>query len=297
MTDSHRILFIINPISGLGLGKEVPERIKTLPEYEHVMYDIAFTEYSGHARKMVENARISGKYTHIVAVGGDGTVNEVGGALCGSDIAFAVVSLGSGNGFARHLGYSIFMSKALKQVLTDRYVNIDVLQINDKYSLNVSGVGFDAEVAHEFNHQKLRGVFSYIYAALKLWFRYPEKKYKIISDGKAMKVSCFILSFANTSQYGNNAYIAPQASVRDGMMDICILKRPAFFEIIWFLLFFVSAKLYKVSYFKEIQCKEAIIAGDINRVHVDGDAYTMESPLYLKVLQGALKVVAPKKMR
>lgn len=297
MTDSRRILFIINPISGLGLGKEVPEHIKTLPEYEHVVYDIVFTEYSGHARKLVEEARTLGKYTHIVAVGGDGTVNEVGGALCGSDIAFAVVSLGSGNGFARHLGYSIFMSKALKQVLTEQYVKIDVLQINDKYSLNVSGVGFDAEVAHEFNHQKLRGIFSYIYAALKLWFRYPEKKYTIISDGKAMKVSCFILSFANTSQYGNNAYIAPHASVRDGMMDICILKRPAFFEIIWFLLFFVSAKLYKVSYFKEIQCKEAVIEGDISRIHVDGDAYIMKSPLHLKVLQGALRVVVPKRVR
>lgn len=289
-----RILFIVNPISGLGLGKELPDKIKKMPEYDDVDYDIVFTEYAGHARILVEEARTTGKYSHIVAVGGDGTVNEVGGALCGSDIAFAVVSLGSGNGFARHLGYSIFMSKALKQVLTDQYARIDILQMNDKYSLNVSGVGFDAEVAHEFNHLKLRGVLSYIYAAIKLWFRYPEKKYKIISDGKVMKVSCFILSFANSSQYGNNAYIAPHASVRDGLMDICILKRPAFLEILWFLLFFVSAKLYKLSYYKEIQCKEVVVEGDIHRVHIDGDAYTMNSPLHLKVLPGVLKVVVPK---
>lgn len=292
-----RILFIVNPISGLGLGKELPERIKGLPEYDNVDYEIVFTEYAGHARVLVEEARNTRKYTHIVAVGGDGTVNEVGGALCGSDIAFAVVSLGSGNGFARHLGYSIFMNKALKQVLTDHYVRIDVLEINGRHSLNVSGVGFDAEVAHEFNHLKLRGVLSYIYAAIKLWFRYPEKKYKITSDGKVMKVSCFILSFANSSQYGNNAYIAPHASVRDGLMDICILKRPAFLEIMWFLLFFISSKLYKLSYFREIQCKEAIVEGDIRRIHIDGDAYFMESPLHLKVLPGVLKVVVPKKMK
>lgn len=296
MTRNRRILFIINPISGLGMGREVPERIRKLPEYDAVDYDIAFTQYSGHARKLVENARATGKYTHIVAVGGDGTVNEVGSALCGSDIAFAVVSLGSGNGFARHLGYSIFMSKALKQVLSEQYTQIDILRINDKYSLNVSGVGFDAEVAHEFNNQRLRGIFSYIYAVLKLWFRYPEKKYKITSGGKVMKMNCFILSFANTSQYGNNAYIAPHASVRDGLMDICILKRPAFFEIIWFLLFFVSAKIYKLSYFKEIQCEEALVEGDISRVHIDGDAYLMQSPLHLKVLPGALKVVIPKEL-
>lgn len=292
-----RILFIVNPISGLGSGKELPERIKAIPEYEQVDFDIVFTKYAGHARILVGEARDSGKYTHVVAVGGDGTVNEVGTALCGSDIAFAVVSLGSGNGFARHLGYSIFMNKALRQVLTDCYAQIDVLQINDKYSLNVSGVGFDAEVAHEFNHLKLRGVLSYIYAAIKLWFRYPEKKYKIISGGKVMKVSCFILSFANSSQYGNNAYIAPHASVRDGLMDICILKRPTFFEIMWFLLFFISSKLYKLSYYKEIQCREAVVEGDIHRVHIDGDAYLMESPLRLKVLPGVLKVVVPKKLK
>lgn len=292
-----RLLFIVNPISGLGLGKELPEKIKKMPEYDNVDYDIVFTEYAGHARELVAEARAAAKYSHIVAVGGDGTVNEVGGALCGSDIAFAVVSLGSGNGFARHLGYSIFMTKALKQVLTEQYAQIDVLQINDKHSLNVSGVGFDAEVAHEFNHLKLRGVLSYIYAAIKLWFRYPEKKYKITSGGKVMKVSCFILSFANSSQYGNNAFIAPHASVRDGLMDLCILKRPAFWEIIWFLLFFISSKVYKLSYYKEIQCEEAIVEGDIHRVHVDGDAYIMDSPIRLKILPGVLKVVVPKEMK
>lgn len=296
MSTRRHILFIVNPISGLGLGKELPEKIRRLPEYDDVDYDIEFTAYAGHARKLVEAARISGKYTHIVAVGGDGTVNEVGSALCGSDIAFAVVSLGSGNGFARHLGYSIFMSKALRQVLTEQYAMIDVLRVNDKYSLNVSGAGFDAEVAREFNHLKLRGVFSYIYAALKLWCRYPERKYKITCDGKSMRVSCFILSFANTSQYGNNAYIAPHASVRDGLLDICILKRPAFFEIIWSLLFMISSKLYKLSYFREIQCKEAVVEGDIACVHIDGDSYAMNSPLHLEIMPAILKVVVPKEI-
>ena len=293
MRKHRKILFIINPISGLGLGREVPYKLRRIPDYEHEDYTIAFTEYAGHARVLAEKAIENGIYTHVVAVGGDGTVNEVGSALCGSDIAFAVVSLGSGNGFARHLGYSIFMNKALKQVLTHAYAYIDVLKINDRYSLNVSGVGFDAEVAHQFNHQRLRGVFSYIYAAIKLWFRYPEKKYRIISNGKEMQVRCFILSFANTSQYGNNAYIAPHASVRDGLLDICILRQPAFFELLNFLFFFVSAKLYKVSYFKEIQCEEAEIYGDIHHVHIDGDAYIMNAPIKLKVLPGALKVVVP----
>lgn len=289
-----RILFIVNPISGLGSGRELPERIKKMPEYDDIAYDILFTEYAGHARILVDEARKSEKYTHIVAVGGDGTVNEVGTALHGSDIAFGVVSLGSGNGFARHLGYSMFMNRALRQVLSDAYEQIDMLEINGVYSLNVSGVGFDAEVAHIFNRQKMRGVLAYIYAIVKIWFRYPEKKYKIISDGKIMTVNCFILSFANSSQYGNNAKIAPHASLRDGLMDICILKRPAFLEILWFLFFFMNSKIYKLSYFKELQCREAIVEGDIDKVHIDGDAYNMKSPVHLKIHKGVLKVVVPK---
>ena len=91
------ILFIVNPISGLGLGKELPEKIRRIPEYDSIPYDIVFTEYAGHARKLVEDARQEGKYTHIVAVGGDGTVNEVG-ALCGSDVAFGVQFLFSAYG-------------------------------------------------------------------------------------------------------------------------------------------------------------------------------------------------------
>ncbi len=288
-----RILFIVNPISGLGRGKELPEKLKKLPEYTKIDYRVVFTEYAGHAKKLVEEARTNKQYTHIVAAGGDGTVNEVGVALCGSDIAFAVIPFGSGNGFARHMGFSIFMTKALKQVLSDKQIQIDVLQINDKYSLNVSGIGFDAEVAHKFNKQKLRGMLSYIYASVKLWFYYPGKKYKITSGDTVMKTHCFILSFANSSQYGNNAYIAPHASVSDGLLDLCILKRPAFFEVMWFLLFFVSANIYKLSYYKEIQCQEIIVEGDINRVHIDGDAYFMQSPIHVKILPKILKVVHP----
>jgi len=292
-----QILFIVNPMSGLGRGKELVGKLKKLSEYNNIDYNLVFTEYAGHAKELVKKARENEQYTHIVAVGGDGTVNEVGVALCGSDIAFAVIPLGSGNGFARHMGFSLFMTKALKQVLSNRYTQIDVLQINDKYSLNVSGVGFDAEVAHKFNRQKLRGILSYIYASVKLWFNYPEKRYKITSGSTVMKVNCFILSFANSSQYGNNAYIAPHASVSDGLLDVCILKRPALFEVAWFLLFFVSANIYKLSYYKEIQCKEITVEGDINRVHIDGDAYFMQSPLHIKILPKILKVVDPSASR
>ncbi|WP_251622511.1 diacylglycerol/lipid kinase family protein [Odoribacter lunatus] len=288
------LLFIVNPISGVGAGKKLPDKIKELPEYRDVAYDIRFTEYAGHARTIVQEALQKGTYTHIVAVGGDGTVNEVGTALMGTSVAFAIVSLGSGNGFARHLGYSVHMKKALRQVLSHAYARIDVLEINGIPSLNVSGVGYDAEVAHEFNRFRVRGIISYIWAGLKLWFNYTSKNYRITCDREVHEEKCFILSLANSSQFGNNACIAPHASLRDGLMDVCLLRRPNLFKVFYFLCCFMNGKIDRLSYYKNIQCREVIIEGDISHVHIDGEATVMSSPVCAKIQPGVLKVVVPK---
>ncbi len=289
-----RLLFIVNPISGVGAGKKLPEKIREIPEYAEIDYVIRFTEYAGHARILVKEALAEGCYTHIVAVGGDGTVNEVGTSLVGTSVAFGVVSLGSGNGFARHLGYSVRMKKALRQVLSDAYSQIDLLEINGVYSLNVSGFGYDAEVAHEFNRFRIRGVMSYIYASLKLWFSYSPKVYRIRYEETVREEECFILSLANTSQFGNNAFIAPHASLRDGLMDVCLLRRPNLFKVVYFLFCFLNGKIDRLTYYKDIQCSEITIEGPIHHVHIDGDAAVMDSPVHARVLPGALRVVVPK---
>lgn len=289
-----RLLFIVNPVSGSGSGKKLPGIIRSMPEYQGLDYEIRFSEYAGHARILVAEALKKKAYTHVVAVGGDGTVNEVGTALYGSEIAFGIVSIGSGNGFARHLGYSTHMKKALRQVLSGASSYVDMLEMNGVCSLNVSGVGFDAEVAHEFNRLKSRGVFSYIYAGFKMWFRYTEKEYKITVNGNVLREKCFILSFANSSQFGNNASIAPHASLRDGLIDVCLLKRPKYRNLIPFLFALLCARIDKMSFYKEIQCQEAVIEGDIHKVHIDGDAAFMASPIYLKVHKAVLKTIVPK---
>ncbi|AZS31564.1 diacylglycerol/lipid kinase family protein [Butyricimonas faecalis] len=292
----YRILFIVNPISGFGLGWEIPYRIRRIAAYKHIEYNIRFTEYAGHAKEIVEQAKQQ-NYTHIIAAGGDGTVNEIGTALINTGIAFGVISLGSGNGFARHLGFSQMMNKALKQVLKSETTNIDVVEINGHYSLNVSGFGFDAEVAHFFSTMKIRGIFSYIYSIVHMWFRYPGKRYVFHINGKTWEEDCFVLSVANSSQYGNNASIAPKASLRDGLVDVCILKRPKYYQIPRFLYCFMNSKIARLPYFSEIQCEEAILEGDLNKAHIDGDPYTLESPVKVKVLPGVLKVIAPKLSR
>lgn len=291
-----RILFIVNPISGFGLGWEVPYRLRRIAAYRCLDYNVRFTEYAGHAKEIAEHA-IGQGYTHVVAVGGDGTVNEVGTALMGSGVALGVVSLGSGNGFARHLGFSLMMSKALKQLLDGQVTDIDVVEINGKYSLNVSGFGFDAEVACFFSKMKVRGIFSYIFSVIHMWFRYPGKRFVFHIDGKTWEEECFILSVANSSQFGNNASIAPKASLRDGLVDVCILKRPKYYQIPRFLHCFMHAKLGQLSYFREIQCKEAVIEGNITSAHLDGDPCRFSSPVRVKVHAGVLKIVVPKSRR
>lgn len=294
--EKYRILFIVNPISGFGLGWEVPYRLRRISAYRQVDYNVRFTEYSGHAKKIAEEAKEQG-YTHVVAVGGDGTVNEVGTALMGSGVALGVVSLGSGNGFARHLGFSLLMTKALKQLLDGCVMDIDVVEINGRYSLNVSGLGFDAEVACFFSKMKVRGIFSYIFSIIHMWFRYPGKRFVFHIDGRTWEEDCFILSVANSSQFGNNASIAPKASLRDGLVDICILKRPKYYQIPRFLYCFMHAKLGRLSYFREIQCREAVIEGDITSAHLDGDPCQLTSPVRVKVHAGVLKIVVPKLRR
>lgn len=292
-----RILFVVNPISGSGKGKKAAKTIHSLPEYASVDYDITVTEYAGHAREIVAKAIASGKYTHIVAVGGDGTVNEVGSAMVGSDLTFGIVSIGSGNGFARHLGYSTQMKKAFRQVLCPSTAQADVLDINGVCSLNVSGVGFDAAVAHEFARHKTRGLLSYVRAGIKMWFRHRPQHYRITCDGATAEGDWFILSFANSSQYGNNALIAPHASIRDGQMNICTLKKPSWWKALPFLLAMVRGRVDTLDIYHEIRCSEATVEGDIHAVHIDGEPSFLDSPLHLSMRKGVLKLVVPKLYR
>lgn len=293
---SPRILFIVNPVSGFGLGWEVPYRLRRIAAYRELEYHVRFTEYAGHAREMAARAGEQG-FTHVVAVGGDGTVNEVGTALMGTDVAMGIVSLGSGNGFARHLGFSLGMTRALKQLLSSRATWIDVVEMNGRFSLNVSGFGFDAAVAHYFSRLKIRGPVSYAAAAVDLWFRYRGERFRLEVDGKQWEEECFILSVANSSQYGNNASIAPRASLRDGLLDLCILKRPRWMQVPRFLYCFMHGKLGQLSYFREIQCREVVIEGDMRYAHLDGDPCRMASPVRAKVHPRVLKVLAPKLSR
>ncbi|MDR2130520.1 MAG: diacylglycerol kinase family lipid kinase [Odoribacteraceae bacterium] len=286
-------LFIVNPVSGTGTGKHLPRSLHRLACYDNVDYTIRFTTRAGHATELAARAGAEG-FTHVVAVGGDGTVNEVGSALLGTDIVMGIIPRGSGNGFARHLGLSTRMHQALRQLIEGEEARVDALDINGRCSLNVSGVGFDAEVARLFAQMKRRGFLSYARASALLWFRYGERRYTFRCGEQEWEERCLIVSVANSARYGYNFFIAPAASVQDGLLDICILKRPKLYQVPAYLYRALTRGLDKLSCFREIQCEEVIIDGDLSSGHLDGDPCTFEAPARVKVLPGALRVVMPR---
>ncbi|MDR1415473.1 MAG: diacylglycerol kinase family lipid kinase [Odoribacteraceae bacterium] len=285
-------LFIVNPISGHGAGKGLPRRLSRHPRYAGIHSVVRFTKHAGHARELAEQAAAEG-FTHVVAVGGDGTVNEVGSALRGTGIIMGIIPLGSGNGLARHLGYSTRVDSALTQLLDGTPEWMDIIEINGHSSLNVSGLGFDAATAHLFAGGGSRGLFAYVRAAVRLWFCYKEREYTFRVGEETWSERGFIVSLANGSQYGYNFVIAPGASTRDGLLDLCVLRRPRLVEIPLYLLRVATRRVEKLPHFHRVPCREVTILDAAPEGHVDGDPCFFTSPVHARVIAAGLRVALP----
>ena len=217
------IWFIINPNSGTKLKNGVEDLkskiFKAASQVSDVQVEIKITTHANHAFELAKVA-VSQKIAVVVAVGGDGTANEVGRGLLNSETAMAIIPLGSGNGLARHLGIPMDVSAAIERVFTGEKRLIDSGIINNIPFFCTAGLGFDAEVAGQFAKQKSRGLITYIRLSILIFFRFTAQFYKIDS----VQNQLFTLTFANASQYGNNAYIAPNAMIDNGYLDICQCK-------------------------------------------------------------------------
>jgi len=218
---SKKICFIVNPVSGTGSWKGIEESITNYldPSFKTV---ICYTEYAGHAIELANDAAKTCDV--VVAVGGDGMMNEVARGIMGTNAALAIVPTGSGNALARHLRIPINHKGAIECINKMNTHIIDTATMNDEDFFAVCGTGFDAEVANKFANSKKRGFFTYLYLSASTYFNYKPQTYDITVDGNTIQVKAFLISIANSSQYGNNAHIAPKASTRDGMLDISIVK-------------------------------------------------------------------------
>jgi hypothetical protein len=217
------ILFIINPISGTAGKEDLPAEIMRYIDKDQFDIDIIFTEHAGHAKSLAQEAASRG-INIVVAVGGDGTVNEVASALAHTQTALGIVPCGSGNGLARHLLIPLKIKQSIEIINRHLVRELDYGVINEHPFFCTCGMGFDAFVSMKFAETGKRGPITYIQKVLESGLKYRPETYEISNDDGVSLHKAFLISCANASQYGNNAYIAPQASMSDGLMDVIIME-------------------------------------------------------------------------
>lgn len=287
-----KILFIINPVSGIGKQKSIQGLI--LNEMDPLLWqtEIIYTSHKGHAYEL--SFRAAGFYNLVVAVGGDGTVNEVGRGLIGSNTALGIIPTGSGNGLARHLEIPFKINRALKALNNPLIKPIDVIKINDYYSLNVAGIGFDAYISHKFATKRNRGPLAYMHLITREFANYKSAKYKVTIGQQTQEWDAFLISFANSTQYGNNFHIAPQARIDDGLIDVCLIRDFPKVTAPALLISMLDQSIDKNKYDVIIKASEVLIEHEEDLIgHVDGEPIHLGKRVQVNILPLALNVAAP----
>jgi diacylglycerol kinase (ATP) len=291
---NKNICFIINPKSGTGAWKGIENSIKLHLDQSFTV-QVFYTKHAGHATEIAKEAAKT--CSIVVAVGGDGMMNEVARGLLGTDSALAIVPTGSGNALARHLKIPITHKGSLECINKMNFRIIDTASMNDEDFFAVCGTGYDAEVANKFALSKKRGFFTYVSVAISNYFSYKPAEYDIVIDGNMTKERAFLISIANGSQYGNNAHIAPQASTRDGLLDVCIMKPFSLLvtPILAWRLFRWS--LNRSPYMKIVRGKSIRIKNADGHtplcIHYDGEPAGTADEIRVEVAPKTLKVIVP----
>ena len=223
MTDKKKIIFVVNPISGTQEKRAILKWIVERVDRSIYDYSIVKTEYAGHASQIAAEA-VNNKVDIVVAIGGDGTINEIARSLIHSETALGIIPCGSGNGLARHLRIPMDPKAAVDIINKGTQFSIDYGKINNIPFFCTCGVGFDAFVSLKFADSGKRGLLTYLENTLHESLTYQPETYEIENEEGTVKYKAFLIACGNASQYGNNAYIAPQASLTDGLMDVTILE-------------------------------------------------------------------------
>jgi diacylglycerol kinase (ATP) len=282
-----RSLFILNPSAGVQpvkfiLSKELQRRRHDLSYFKSLSID----ESGSLIKKLFDD------YDIFVAAGGDGTVRSVATELVGTDKMLGVLPMGSGNGFAREFGFRPNIPKLLKEIKRAEKTSIDVIEINDLLCLNVAGVGLDSFVAHSFDKLVTRGFWSYVYVTLKNFIRLKPVHITISLPEETITENLFSFTIANTRQFGNNAYIAPEAKPNDGIIDVVLLKPfPKIIAplIIWRLF---RGTLNKSKYVRYIKTdKPFTIKTNEKRFHIDGEPVEISGEISVRIKRDSLSVL------
>ena len=289
----EKITAIINPVSGTTSKKRIPDLLDQYIPSDRFEKQFFFTEYRGHAFELASNA-VKEKTDYVIAVGGDGTVNEVARALVDSSSVLGIVPMGSGNGLARDLAIPLDSRKALEVILEHNVRTIDYCKANNRIFFCTCGVGFDASVSERFAKRKHRGPLSYMRSVLTEYLQFKPDTYDIIFENEVLSRKAFLVTCANASQYGNNAYIAPQADMNDGMMDVAILSPFSPLDVGHLVVQMFTKQITKNRKLQYYRSKKlSLRRASPGIVHIDGEPVYMDSIISLEVFHNGLNVIVP----
>lgn len=289
-----KLIFIVNPISGTQSKELILNLLDEKIDKEKYIWDVVYTKRAGHAIEIAAQAAEM-KTDVVVAIGGDGTINEIGRSLVHTETALGIIPCGSGNGLARHLHIPMEPKKAL-EIINDGICDIiDYGKINGTDFFCTCGVGFDAFVSLKFANAGKRGLLTYLEKTLQESLTYQPETYELETEDGTYKYKAFLIACGNASQYGNNAYIAPQATLTDGLLDVTILEPFTVLDVPSLAFQLFNKTIDQNSRIKTFRCKNLRIhRSKPGVIHFDGDPMQADENVNIKIIQKGLRVIVPK---
>ncbi|MBO4875783.1 MAG: diacylglycerol kinase family lipid kinase [Bacteroidales bacterium] len=293
MDDKEKVLIIINPVSGTGKQKTALKAIKNNIDRINFDYEIARTKHAGHATEIARQAAADG-YDIVVAVGGDGTVNEVAAGLVDTQTKMGIIPCGSGNGLARSLKIPVTPTKAVEVLNENRMKRIDTMSVNGNFCASIAGIGFDALIAKEFQEKpkNTRGLHSYVQLIATKYPTYKANEYKIEIDGKSSVHKAMFICLANANQFGYNAIVSPNSRIDDGLIDVCIVKNIPLITAPHTAMLLLTNNLDHSHRVKILQGKTVKICNNTNEyANIDGEAKQVGKTVEISIKHKSLIVI------
>lgn len=275
---TEKVFLIINEFAGHKQAARAVGLVVPFLKEKGYFVEYSFTNHPGHATELASKASSEG-FDLVVAVGGDGTVNETAQGLIGTNTPMGILPMGSGNGLARELGISMDMRKSAHTLVEGQNLQLDVCKLNNQRFLCTSGIGFDAMIAWKMSKAASRGFLKYVQLVIRESIFYKPINVRIKIDGKLLELPVFLITFANASQFGNNAFIAPGASMTDGLIDVVVVRK---FAKIWMPVFATALFARFIPRLPFVDCYKArqveLERADTPHYHFDGEPGQLKVP-------------------
>ena len=297
----RKLLFLVNPISGTRTKEKLIAFISEKLHAVNISYDIDYTNATGNYTLLKEKV-IADRFTDIIIVGGDGSVNQIVQAFAELRLRFGILPVGSGNGLARAAGIPTKIKRALQVIIEGNTMPVDAFSINDRFSCMLSGLGFDAQVAHNFARKAKRGLFNYTKESLLHFFKAQPYVFEIKLPEFSFFTDAFLISIANSNQFGNNVTIAPQAKLNDGLLDVIVVQKMHKVKLPYAVLKQLSGNNKMQQLVEDMEHKNIIYfqtpSLEISNLklaplHIDGEAVPTAQHLWVKVLPNYFTLFVP----